>query len=59
MMFVCSSHVKDALKIMIVPHVKLITEEETNQSSCHLCMSKARYKLYDYVHQTLNTKKAI
>lgn len=53
-MFVCSNHVKDALRLMYVPHIKLISEEESFR--CHLCKCKAAYKLFQYGYQR---KKAI
>ncbi len=56
MILVCSHHVKDALKMMLVPHVKAILEE--NQC-CQLCKNHAKYKLFDYTHQRNHTKKAI
>jgi hypothetical protein len=56
-MFVCSNHVKAALEIMYVPHIKLIAEEESFR--CHLCKSKAKYKLFQYCHIRNITKKAI
>lgn len=56
MILVCSHHVKDALKMMLVPHVKAILEE--NQC-CQLCENHAKYKLFDYTHQRNHTKKAI
>lgn len=59
MIFVCSKHVKDALKIIFIPHVKSITEEESISSSCHLCSSRAKYKLFNNIHQRKNTKEAI
>jgi hypothetical protein len=56
-MFVCSNHVKDALKFMYVPHIKLISEEESIR--CHLCKTKAKYKLFQYSYQRHQSKKAI
>jgi CxxH/CxxC protein (TIGR04129 family) len=59
MIFVCSNHVKDALKITFVPHVQLLQEQESISSSCHLCSNRAKYKLFNYVHQRKKTKEAI
>lgn len=56
-MFVCSNHVKDAIKFMYVPHIKLITEEEGFR--CHLCKSKAKYRLFQYCHIRKRPKEAI
>jgi hypothetical protein len=56
-MFVCTNHVKDALELMYVPHIKLISEEESFR--CHLCKNKAKYKLFQYCYQRNQTKKAI
>jgi hypothetical protein len=56
-MFVCSNHVSDALKFMFVPHVKLIAKEEGFR--CHLCKSKAKYKLFSFGHIRKKTKIAI
>ncbi|MGX6444421.1 hypothetical protein ACWM35_14535 [Neobacillus sp. K501] len=54
MILVCSNHVKDALKMIFLPHVKLINEEEAIQSSCLICNSKAKYRLFNYIHQRKN-----
>lgn len=59
MVFVCSDHVKDALKFIFLPHVKMITAEERVSCSCHLCSRKAEYKLFNYVQQRKLTKEAI
>ena len=56
-MFVCSNHVKDALGLMFVPHIKLITEDQGFR--CHLCKNKAKYKLFQYCHQRNLTRKAM
>lgn len=59
MVVVCSDHVKDALKFIFLPHVKLIGEEETVSSHCHLCNKEAKYKLFNYVCQRNKGKQAI
>jgi hypothetical protein len=56
-MFVCSSHVRDALKLMFIPHVKLIAEEDSFR--CHLCKNKAKYKLFSFGHIRKKAKEAI
>lgn len=48
MMLVCSKHVKDALKIMFIPHVIYISEQENSSAICHLCGCTAKYKVFDY-----------
>jgi CxxH/CxxC protein (TIGR04129 family) len=59
MIFVCSKHVKDALKMIYIPHIRMISEQENISSNCQLCSNKAKYKLFNYVHQRKNTKEAI
>jgi CxxH/CxxC protein (TIGR04129 family) len=59
MVVVCSEHVKDALKFIFLPHVKLITEENSISSHCHLCSKKAKYKLFNYACQRNKGKQAI
>ena len=56
-MFVCSSHVRDALKLMFIPHVKVIEEQESFR--CHLCKNKAKYKLFSLGHIRKKAKEAI
>lgn len=58
-MFVCSNHVKDALELMFVPHIKLITEEENVSFRCHLCKNSAKYKLFHYAHHRKMNQKVI
>jgi CxxH/CxxC protein (TIGR04129 family) len=59
MIYVCSTHVKDGLKMILVPHVRMITEQDSISSCCQFCSSKAKYKLFNYVHQRKQTKEAI
>ncbi|MFP7300295.1 hypothetical protein [Neobacillus niacini] len=56
-MFVCSNHVRDALKLMFLPHIKLIAEEESFR--CHLCKNKAKYKLFSFGYIRKKTKEAM
>jgi CxxH/CxxC protein (TIGR04129 family) len=59
MILVCSKHVKDALKMIDIPHIQAITEEDSINSSCQLCSSKAKYKLFNYMHQRKIAGKAM
>jgi hypothetical protein len=59
MILVCSKHVKEALKIIVIPHISVIPEEENGLPSCHLCSCTAKYKLFNYSQQRNKTKEAI
>jgi hypothetical protein len=59
MIMVCSNHVKEALKIIVIPHISVIPEEENGRPCCHLCSSTAKYKLFNYSQQRNKTKEAI
>ncbi|OLS41066.1 hypothetical protein BTR25_07030 [Bacillus sp. MRMR6] len=59
MVLVCSKHVKDALKIVFIPHVRKVTEEESISSTCQFCSCTANYKLFNYVHKRKKAKEAI
>jgi hypothetical protein len=58
-MFVCSNHVKDALSLMFVPHIKVISEEENVTFRCHLCKNSAKYKLFHFAHYRRTNQKVI
>jgi hypothetical protein len=59
MLLVCSNHVKEALKIIVIPHISVIPEEENGRSTCFLCSCTAKYKLFNYSQQRYKTKEAI
>jgi hypothetical protein len=47
------------LKIIDIPHIQVITEDDGINSSCQLCSSKAKYKLFNYMHQRKIAGKAM
>ncbi|WP_053361031.1 hypothetical protein [Bacillus sp. FJAT-27251] len=61
MILVCPKHVKEALKMMDLPHVQSISEQDLTgrEKSCLICCSQAKYKLFNYTQQRIMTKQAI
>lgn len=53
MMFACTKHVKEALKMMYLPHVLVISNQDKLSESvrCHICGYKAHCKLFNYLSQ--------
>lgn len=53
MMFACTKHVKEALKMMYLPHVHVISNQDKLSEGvrCYMCGHKDHYKLFNYLSQ--------
>jgi hypothetical protein len=61
MVFTCKKHVKEALKIIDLPHIYPISENDRmncQYANCRICGNKAEFKLFNYLPQR-KTKQAI
>ncbi|KON88121.1 hypothetical protein AF332_15765 [Sporosarcina globispora] len=56
MIFACTKHVKEALKMMYLPHVHVISNQDKLSESvrCHICVYKAHYMLFNYLQDLKN-----
>jgi predicted nucleotide-binding protein (sugar kinase/HSP70/actin superfamily) len=62
MIFVCKKHVKKGLKMMFLPHIQPISDENkiTGNFHCHVCAQRADFKLYNFEsHRKQAVKKAM
>jgi hypothetical protein len=56
MIIVCSKHVKDALRMIDLPHIHSISDQNCK---CTICGALAKYKLYNFLPHLNVTKKVI
>ncbi|MCM3651722.1 hypothetical protein [Metabacillus litoralis] len=62
MIFVCKKHVKKGLKMVFLPHIQSISDENkiTGNFHCHACAQWADFKLYNFEsHRKQAVKKAM
>lgn len=58
MILVCPSHVKDALKLIYIPHIQTVPEAGVG-TRCEFCRNRAKYKLFNYSQQRKHIKQVI
>jgi predicted nucleotide-binding protein (sugar kinase/HSP70/actin superfamily) len=53
MIVVCKKHVNNGLKMIFLPHVQSISDENklTGNFICEICSQKADFKLYNFQSQ--------
>ncbi|QNF28673.1 hypothetical protein [Metabacillus elymi] len=53
MVLVCKQHVHKALKIIFLPHIQSISDDNKllEEVKCQVCGKQADYKLYNFIPQ--------
>ncbi|WP_227939220.1 hypothetical protein [Alkalihalobacillus deserti] len=61
MIIVCTKHVKEGLKVIHLPHIHLISNQEKRfgNDKCQICNQKADYKLFNYFPQMEQRLKTV
>jgi len=51
--FVCKKHVQKALKVIYLPHIQSINDDDSvfKKVKCQVCEKQADYKLYNFISQ--------
>jgi hypothetical protein len=51
--FVCKQHVYKALKVIFLPHIQAISDDNKlhKEVKCQVCGKQADYKLYNFIPQ--------